>query len=51
VLWTIAHRTDVEALVQLTDWEGNLAAGGQDVTLKRTAGRWVVVAVRQTWVS
>jgi hypothetical protein len=51
VSWKIANRTANEAIVQLTDWEGMLAAGGQDVTLKRTAGRWVVVAVRSSWVS
>jgi hypothetical protein len=51
VSWTIGSRSDSEAVVQLTDWEGNLSASGQDVTLKRTAGRWVVVAVRTRWVS
>jgi len=51
VSWKIASRTANEAIVQLTDWEGMLAAGGEDVTLKRTAGRWVVVAVRSSWVS
>ena len=49
--WKIARRTADEATVELTDWEGMLAAGGQQVVLKRTAGRWVVVAVRSTWVS
>jgi hypothetical protein len=51
VSWKIMSRTENDAVVELTDWEGMLAAGGQDVTLKRTAGRWVVVAVRSTWVS
>jgi len=49
--WKIARQSPEEAVVEVTDWEGNLAAGGQDVTVKRTAGRWVVVAVRPRWVS
>jgi hypothetical protein len=49
--WTITSKTDTEAVVEVTDWEGLLAAGGQLVRLKRIAGRWVVVAVRSTWVS
>jgi hypothetical protein len=51
VSWNISSRSDTDANVEITDWEGPLAASGQDVTLKRTAGRWVVVAVRLAWVS
>jgi hypothetical protein len=51
VSWRIASRTVNDAIVELTDWEGMLAAGGQEVMVKRMAGRWVVVAVRPTWVS
>ena len=51
VSWTIKHRSAADALVEITDWEGALAAGGQDVSLKKIAGRWVVVARRTTWVS
>jgi hypothetical protein len=51
VSWRITSKTATDAVVELTDWEGMLAAGGQDVLLKRIAGRWVVVAVRSTWVS
>jgi hypothetical protein len=35
----------------LSDWEGLLAAGGQDVFLKKVLGQWIVVAVKATWVS
>jgi hypothetical protein len=51
VSWRITSKTADDAVVQLTDWEGILAGGGQDVTLKRIGARWVVVAVRTTWVS
>jgi hypothetical protein len=51
VSWKIASRTDGDAIVEITDWEGMLAGGGQEVTLKRIAGRWVAVAIRATWIS
>jgi hypothetical protein len=51
VSWTIRSRTAAEAVVEVTDWEGVLAAGGQNVLLKKIDGRWVVVGVRSTWVS
>ncbi len=51
VTWKIARKSATEAVVELTDWEGLLAAGGQDVVLKNVAGRWVVVARHTTWVS
>jgi len=34
----------------VTDWEGLLAAGGQDVFLKKILGKWTVVSVKPTWV-
>jgi hypothetical protein len=51
VSWKIISKTASDAVVQLTDWEGMLAGGGQDVTLKKIGEKWVVVAVRTTWVS
>jgi hypothetical protein len=51
VSWKITRRSASDAVVQLTDWEGMLAGGGQDVTLKKIGDRWVVVAIRTTWVS
>jgi len=51
VSWKITNKTANDAMVQLTDWEGPLAAGGQDVTLKKIASRWIVVAIKMTWVS
>ena len=51
VSWRIRERSATDAVVELTDWEGLLAAGGQDVFLKKVLGRWTVVAVKATWVS
>ena len=51
VSWKIRDRTATDAVVELTDWEGLLAAGGQDVLLKKIRGRWTVVSVKTTWVS
>jgi len=51
VSWRIRDHTDADAVVEITDWEGLLAAGGQNVFLKKTLGKWVVVAVKPSWVS
>jgi hypothetical protein len=51
VSWKIVRRTPTEATVELTDWEGGLAAGGQDVFLRKITNRWTVVAQRTTWIS
>ena len=51
VSWRIRDHNDTDAVVELTDWEGLLAAGGQNVFLKRVLGKWTVVAVKPTWVS
>jgi hypothetical protein len=51
VSWRIRERTATDAVVELSDWEGLLAAGGQDVFLKKVLGKWTVVAVKATWVS
>ena len=51
VTWKIASKSAAEALVEISDWEGILAAGGQTVTLRKMAGQWIVVARHTTWVS
>jgi len=51
VSWRLRNRSGSGAAVELTDWEGLLAAGGQDVLLRKTLGKWTVVAVKPTWVS
>ena len=51
VSWKIRDHSAADAVVEVTDWEGLLAAGGQDVFLKKVLGKWTVVAVKPTWVS
>jgi hypothetical protein len=51
VSWKIRDHSATDAVVEVTDWEGLLAAGGQDVFLKKVLGKWTVVAVKPTWVS
>jgi len=49
--WKIARRDATTAVVDLSDWEGLLAAGGVDVRLTKVGAAWVVVSVRTTWIS
>jgi hypothetical protein len=50
--WRIRRRiSDTEVIVEIVDYEGPLAAGGQDVRLKKINGTWVVISHRATWVS
>ncbi len=50
--WRIRRRiSDGEVIVEIVDYEGPLAAGGQDVRLKKINGAWVVISHRATWVS
>ena len=51
VSWKIRDHSATDAVVEVTDWEGLLAAGGQDVFLKKVLGKWTVVALKPTWVS
>ena len=51
VTWKIVRQTATEAVVGITDWEAPLAAGGQDVFLRRIDGKWIVVARQTTWIS
>ncbi len=51
VTWHLLSKTASDAVVEITDWEGPLAAGGQKVFLRRVNGAWVVVARKTTWIS
>ena len=51
VSWRIAERTATTARVELSDWEGPLAAGGQDVLLRKIGDTWLVVSRKMTWIS
>lgn len=52
VSWRIRKRiSDKEVVVEIVDYEGPLAAGGQDVRLHKIGDEWVVVSRRATWVS
>ncbi len=51
VTWRIALKTSTEAVVEISDWEGGLAAGGQNLFLRKTAGDWYVVRRKTTWIS
>ena len=44
-------KSENEASVDISDWEGPLAAGGQEVVLRRLKGKWVVVGRKTTWIS
>jgi len=49
--WKIASRDATTASVEVSDWEGMLAAGTVDVQLRKIDGVWVVVSVRLTRLS
>jgi hypothetical protein len=52
VSWKIAQRiSDREVVVEITDYEGPLAAGGQNVRLRKVGDEWVVVERQPTWVA
>lgn len=51
VTWKILRTAATEATVEITDWEGPLAAGGQNIFLRRINDEWVVVARQTTWIS
>jgi hypothetical protein len=51
VNWEIRKMTDTEAEVTLADYEGPLAAGGQEVLLRKIGSEWFVVKCRTTWIS
>jgi WG repeat protein len=50
--WRIRkRRADGDVIVEIVDYEGPLAAGGQDVRLRKISNDWVVISHRATWVS
>jgi hypothetical protein len=51
VTWKIEKKTPTDATVELTDFEGVLAASGNEITLRSVAGSWYVVAIRMKWIS
>jgi hypothetical protein len=52
VSWRIRKRiSESEVIVEIVDYEGPLAAGGQDVRLRKIGSEWVVISRRTTWVS
>ncbi len=52
VSWRIRKRaSNGDVIVEIVDYEGPLAAGGQDVKLRKINGEWIVISRRTTWVS
>jgi len=51
VSWQITKKTADEAIVAISDYEGPLAAGGQELTLRKINNEWFVTSRRTTWVS
>ena len=51
VNWKIEKKTNTEAVVGIDDWEGELAAGDQNVILKKIGGEWFVVERKTGGVS
>jgi hypothetical protein len=51
VNWRIQSRSEKETIVEVVDYEGPLAAGGQHVRLRKFGNEWFVVGRQTTWVS
>jgi hypothetical protein len=51
VRWRLTAKDANTANVYLYDWEGNLAASSNEVTLRRVNGEWVVVDVKLIAIS
>lgn len=49
--WRIVSRNESDAEVEISDYEGPLAAGGQSVSLRRISGEWYVTKRTPGWVS
>lgn len=47
----IRYQSDDAATVNISDWEGSLAASGHEAKLKKIHGKWVVVEFRMTEIS
>ena len=51
VTWKVESKTEGDATVELTDFEGALAASGNEVKLRKIDGGWYVVSIRMKWIS
>ena len=52
VTWKVESKTASEAIVEITDFEGVLAASGNELKLRKAAdGGWYVVSIRMKWIS
>jgi hypothetical protein len=51
VTWKIESKTPTEAIVELTDFEGVLAASGNELKLRKVDDGWYVVSIRMKWIS
>jgi hypothetical protein len=51
VTWKIVRKSVTGATVEIRDWEGPLAAGGQQVFLRRIRDQWIVIGRQTTWIS
>jgi len=49
--WKTLSRSDVDARVEIADYEGPLAASGNEVALRRIGDQWYVVGIRMLWIS
>jgi len=51
VTWKITAKSADAATVEITDYEGPLAASGNDVGLKKIGSDWYVVSIKMKWIS
>lgn len=52
VSWRIQKlRSENDVMVEIVDYEGPLAGGGQNVLLRKINGEWIVISRQMTWVS
>jgi hypothetical protein len=51
VTWKVESKTEIDATVELTDFEGALAASGNAVKLRKINGEWFVVSIQMKWIS
>lgn len=50
--WRIRKQPSAnEVVVEVVDYEGALAASGQDIRLRKINGEWIVISRRGTWIS
>jgi hypothetical protein len=51
VTWKVVSRTETEATVEITDFEGAFAASGEEFRLRKIDGHWFAVSKRLLWIS